>query len=149
MFCLMLERAMAQRRACNRAPAIKLFVGPIVSGFQRFRLQSRRTIDDVTRVVQVPVAGDDASLAAHLRIKPGARVRGLDVKGSGGDTVGNGPIDSAPEYVFAIVVHAEDEAAVDHDSDRMQPVRNSFVIASQVLPFVASRQVAGSQGLKA
>src|SRR5215472_7906671 len=31
----------------------------------------------------------------------------------------------------------------------MQPVSNSFVIASQVLPFVAARQVAGSQGLKA
>src|SRR5260370_9927136 len=149
MLCLMLERAMSQRCPRNRAPAIKLLVGPIVSGFQHLRLQSCRTIDNVPRVIQVPVAGDDASLAPHLRIKPGARVRGLDVKGGGSDAVGNGPIYGAPEYVFAIVVHAEDEAAVNHDAKRMQPVRNGFVIPSEVLPFVAAREVAGVQGLKA
>src|SRR5260370_1802144 len=140
MFGLMLERAMSQRRPRNRAPAIKLFVGPIVSGFQHLRLQSCRMIHHVTCVIQVPVAGDDAPLAAHLRIKPGARVRGLDVKGGGSDPVSNGPIYGAPEYVVAILVHAEDEAAVDHDSKRMQPVSNSIVIPSQVLPFVAARQ---------
>jgi len=63
--------------------------------------------------------------------------------------VSNRPIHGAPEYVFAIVIHAEDEAAVDHDSQRMQPVGNRFVIPPKVLSFVAARQVAGSQGLKA
>src|ERR1700681_2408112 len=140
---------MPQRRTRNRAPAIKLFVSPIVTGFQRFRPQPRRMIDHVTRVVQVPVTTDDASRAAHLRIQPSAWVRSLNVKGSGGNAVRNGPIDCAPEYVFAVVVHAEDEAAIDHNSQRILPIGDRFVIAPEVLPLVAARQVAGSQRLKA
>src|SRR5215472_2304327 len=116
MLDLVFDRAVPQRRPRNRAPTIELFVGPIISGFQNLRLQPCWTIHHMPRVIEVPVAGDDSSFTAHARIKPGAGIGSLYVKGGRCDAVLDGPIHRAPEHIFSIVIHTEYKAAVDHDS---------------------------------
>ena len=64
---LMLPRLVRARGAGDRRPAIELAVGPVVARFEGGRRQTRRPIDDVAGVVQIPVPGRDASLLLHLR----------------------------------------------------------------------------------
>src|ERR1700682_2059529 len=53
------------------APAIELSVGSPVAALQLNRLQACRAKDDVARVVEVPVAVEQASLCLHPRIECG------------------------------------------------------------------------------
>src|SRR5437667_4620759 len=61
----------------------------------------------------------------------------------------HGPIDGACEDAFVVVIHAENEAAVDHHSQVMEPADCGVVIAIQVLPLVVIAKVGGADGLKA
>ena len=67
----------------------------------------------------------------------------------GRDAVLDRPVDGSPKHVLVVVVHAEDEAAVDHDSELVQPVGDGRVVAAQVLALVAACQVPRSQRLEA
>src|SRR5437899_3199396 len=127
-----------QRGAGDRSPAIELAIGPIVAGLQGFGLEQRGAIDDVAGVVESPVAGEHAAFADHAGVQLGSGIGGLNVEGRGGDAVVDGPVYGATEHVFAVVIHAKDKAAVDHDAERVEAVGYSFVVAAEVLPFVAS-----------
>ena len=78
----------------------------------------------------------------------GSGIGRLNVKGCRGDAVIDGPVYGATEDVFAVVIHAEDKAAVDHDAEGVQAVGDSLVVAAEVLPLVASLEVAGGEGLE-
>jgi hypothetical protein len=64
------------------------------------------------------------------------------------DAVLDRPVDGAGKDIGIIVVHAEDEAAIDHDSEAMQPLGHRLVVASQILQLVAAPQVIRRQGLE-
>ena len=53
------------------------------------------------------------------------------------------------EHVLVVLVHAEDEAAVDHDAEAVQPVGDGGVVAAEVLALVAAREIAGRERLEA
>src|SRR5262245_50334901 len=61
----------------------------------------------------------------------------LDVEGRRGDALFDRPVDSSPEDIAIVAVHAEDEAAVDHDAEVMQTARDLRVVAAEILPLVA------------
>src|SRR6266700_6493108 len=138
VFGLMLERAMMQRGARDRSPPIKLTIRPVVPVLQGLGLESRRTIDDVSGVVEIPVSRQHASFPHHAGMQLRSWIWRLNMKRCGGNAVLNSPIYRAPEHVFTIIIHAKDKAPVDHDAKRVQAVGNSLVVAAQVLPFVAS-----------
>src|SRR3984957_13948069 len=105
----MLQRAVVPRGACNRSPAIKLTIGPVVSRLQRFRPELRRPINHMPGVVEIPITGEHASLANHVRMQFRPGVRSLDMKRSRGDAVFYSPVNRSLEHVFAIIIHAENE----------------------------------------
>src|ERR1700749_2995203 len=53
----------------------------------------------------------------------------------------NGPVHRAPEDIFSIIIHAKHKTPINHDAERVQAIRNSLIVAPEVLPFVASLQV--------
>ncbi len=57
---------------------------------------------------------DHPPLREHSFIERRARVRREDVERGGLDALLDGPLDGALEHAFVVVVHAEDEAAIDH-----------------------------------
>ena len=71
------------------------------------------------------------------------------MKGGRGNPVVNGPVHRSLEHVFAVVVHAEHKAAVDHDAERMKAIGDGLVIPAQVLPLVAAFQVLRRQRFEA
>ena len=60
----------------------------------------------------------------------------------------HGPIHRPLEHVRVVVIHPEDEAAVDHDAEVVQPLRDGGIIASQVLALVAQREIVGRERLE-
>ena len=70
------------------------------------------------------------------------------MKGRRGDAVLDGPIHGPLKHVLVIVVHPEDEAAVDHDPQVMEPIRHGRIVAAQVLALVAADEIAGCEGLE-
>ena len=129
---------MMQRGARNGSPAIKLTICPVVPPFQGLGLELRGPIDDMSGVVEIPVSRQHASFPHHagMQLRPG--IGRLNMKGCCGDPLVDGPIYRALEHVFAVIIHTKDKAAVDHDAERVQAICNCLVVATQVLPFVAS-----------
>jgi hypothetical protein len=60
----------------------------------------------------------------------------------------DGPIHGSSKNVL-VVIHAEDEAPVDHDAEVMESVGDRGVVASEVLALVAARQIARRERLEA
>src|SRR5260370_42424729 len=118
----------------NRSPSVKLLIRPIVSPLQGLRPQFGGLIDDVSRIVKIPISRQHASLPHHARMQLRSRIRRLNMKRRGGDTLLNGPIYRAPEHVFAVIIHSEDEAPIDHDAERVHAVRNGLVVAAEFVP---------------
>jgi len=108
-------------------------------------MQARGLIDDVPGVVFVPVARQDPALRFHAREQPRAWVRGLDVKRRGRDAVLDGPIHRPLEHVPVVVIHPEDEAAVDHDAEVVQALRHGGIVAAEILTLVAAGKVRRGQ----
>ena len=73
----------------------------------------------------------------------------LNVKGRGGDAVLDRPFDRARENSLVVFVHPEDEAAVDHHPETVQPTNRRGIVAAQVLILPLLRQVRGIQRFKA
>jgi hypothetical protein len=58
------------------------------------------------------------------------------------------PIHRPSENALVIVVHPEDEAAVDHDPELVKAVGDCGVVTPQVLPFVAPDEIAWRKRLE-
>src|SRR4051812_7402611 len=114
MFCLMLERAVLERSVRNRGPSVEFAICPIVAVLEFLGSQACRTVNDVPRVVSIPVASHDSTFTFHLGKQPGAWIRCLNVKRRRGDPVLNRPVDSPFEDIGFILVHSENKTAVDH-----------------------------------
>ena len=98
-------------------------------------------------VVEIPVARRRCDpRSSHAREQPRARIRRLDVKRRRRDAVLDRPVHRPPEHVLIVVVHAEDEAAVDHDAEAVQPVGDGRVVAAQILALVAAARGCRASG---
>ena len=102
----------------------------------------------MTGVEEVPVARDHPPFGLHAGEQSRAGIRRLDVKRRGRDAVLDRPIHGPPEHIGVVVVHAEDEAAVDHDAERVQPAGHGRVVPAEVLSLVALHQIAGRERLE-
>src|SRR5207253_5410563 len=74
----------------------------------------------MTRVVERPVAMQDSPLRLHLSKERRCRIRSKNVKCGTLQPVLFNPLRSAREYVFAVVIEAEDERAVHLNAIVMQ-----------------------------
>ena len=99
-------------------------------------------------VVQVPVARHDAALLLHAGEQPRAGIRCLDVEGRRRNAVLDRPVHGPSKHIVVIVIHTEDEAAVDHDPQIVEPIRHGRVVTAQVLALVAADEIAGCEGLE-
>src|SRR5262245_55266448 len=124
----------------NRTPAIERFVSPVITTLELLRRKTVRSIDDLPGVVEIPVVYRDAILCRHFCEKRGPRIRREDVKGRGRYSGFNRPIDRARKYIAVVSVEAEDEAAIDHDSETVQPPHNFTIAAPEVLAFAGNLQ---------
>src|SRR5262245_40581564 len=115
----------------NRAPTIESLVGPIISALQFFRCQAGWPIDDMTRVVEVPVLCDNPILGGHLSKHRRSGIWGEDVKCSRSDSALNGPIDSARKDVRVFAIQSKDETAIDHDAKAVQPPHHFTIITAK------------------
>ena len=87
----------------------------------------------MTRVVAIPIACFDPVLSNHFREEGRAGVRRQDVKSGGGNSGLDGPIHGASKNIPVIAVETKDEAAIDHDSETVQPPRHLTIVAPQIL----------------
>ena len=67
----------------------------------------------MSRVVEIPVSVQQASLPFQLAEKWRARIGGQNVKGRALQSMLFHPVDGSFEYLRAIMIEAEDKAAVD------------------------------------
>ena len=100
-------------------------------------------------VEEIPIAREQASFALHAGVESGARIRRLNMKSRGRNAVLDGPIHGAMEDVFSVIIHTENEAAIDHDAERVQAIGDRFVVAAEVLALVAAFQVFRRERLEA
>src|SRR5262249_61878232 len=59
------------------------------------------------------------------------------------------PLSRRPAHALVFGVQAEDEAAVDHDAEAVQPPRDGRIVTPEVLAFVASGEVGRRKRLEA
>src|SRR5438067_1645130 len=71
-----------------------------------------RLEDDMGGVVQRPVFMQESALLFHLAEKWSSRVGSEYVEGSAFEPIGFDPLDGGLENILAVVIEAEDEAAV-------------------------------------
>src|SRR3984893_1844645 len=133
----------------DRAPTIKISIGSPVAALQLVWLQVRGAKDHVARVVEIPVAMQQASLGLHPCVQCRVRVRRQDMKGGGLDAIRDGPLDGSIEHIGAVVVHAEHEAAVDHDSEVVEPANRGVIIPTNILVLALISEVGGVHRLEA
>src|SRR5213595_3224636 len=117
----------------DRIPTIKLFIGPVVTVFELLRGKTRGTIDHMTCVVEIPIAGFDTVTRSHLREERCAGIRCENVKGRGGNAILDGPIDGPSEHIPVITVQTENKAAVNHNPQVIQPARHLAITAPKIL----------------
>ena len=89
--------------------------------------------------------------AASRRCEPRARVRGHDVERRRLDAAAHRPLDGPREDRRVVVVHAEDEGAVDHDAEVVQAADGGVVVGrgAEVLRLAGAQQVRLVQRLEA
>src|SRR6185437_13548825 len=90
-----------------------------------------------------------SALSFHSLEETRAGIGRLNMERGGSDPMLDGPIDRSPKHIRPIFVHAEDEAAVDHDAQAMKAIGDGFVIAPEILSLVALGEVAGQEGFEA
>ena len=76
----------------------------------------------MARVIEIPVTRGDAAIGFHAREESRAGIRRLNVIRRRRQTVLDSPFDRPLEDRLVIVIHTEDEAAVDHDAEVVQPL---------------------------
>ena len=130
-------------------PTVEVVVGAPVSCLQLGRLQASWFEDHVAGVVSVPIPVQQPILGLHPGVEGRVRVGRQDVEGRGFDPLLDRPLDRPLEDVRAVVVHAEDKAAVDHHTEVVQPPDGRRVVAADVLVFPLLLQVVAVDGLEA
>lgn len=75
------------RPAQDRTPLIELLVGAPVARLQRLRCQPRGLVDDVARVIQIPIVMQQPPLARDARVERRARIRRQDMERRGLDAM--------------------------------------------------------------
>src|SRR5581483_4790178 len=104
-------------RPGNRTPGVEFFVCPVVSIFQFSRRKSPGLVDDMPRVIEIPVTRRDTPRCCHFGEKPRAWVRCKNMKRGRGDAVVNRPIDGTTKHVAVVIIESEHEAPVNHDAE--------------------------------
>src|SRR5690242_3668509 len=99
-------------------------------------------------IVEIPIAMEQTSLRLHALVEGGVGIGCQDMEGCCLDTLSNGPLDGSIKYAFVVLVHAENEARVDHDAEVMQAADRSGVVAIEVLEFALLAQVRGAERLE-
>ena len=133
----------------DRAPAVEVPVGPPVPRLELLRPHAARFEHDVPRVVEVPVAVPDAAVLLHAIEERRARIGREDVEGRGLDPLLDGPAHGAVEDTRVVLVHAEDEAAVHHHAQAVQPPDRLRVVAVEVLDLALGAEARGIERLEA
>ena len=135
--------------AQNRSPSIEVAIRAVIAILERARGHARGPEDCVARVVQIPVVRRDAPLRLHTRVQRGAGIRRQDVERRRLDPLGDRPVHRAVEHRLVIRIHAEDETAVDHHAEAVQPPDRGGVVAVEILKLVLLAQVAWVERLEA
>src|SRR5262249_19026990 len=58
------------------------------------------------------------------------------------------PLDGALEHALVVVIHPEDETAVDHDPEIVEAPGHRRIIASEILALAAAAEVVGRERLE-
>ena len=142
--------AVGEGGAPDTAPAVEVAVRAPVAGLELLGRHAGRREDRVSRVVEVPVAARDASLGGESPLQPGAWVRRHDMERRRLDAPAHGPLDCVREDGRVVMIHAEDEGAVDHDAEVVQAADGGVVPgkAAEVLRFAGAAQVRLAQRLE-
>src|SRR5205085_6721692 len=130
-------------------PAVKVAIGAMIARLQRVGGEAGRAVDDMAGVVEVPVRAEDPALGGERLVEAGPGIGRLDVEGGGGDSVAYRPVDGAVEHVRPVLVHSEDEGAVDHDAEITEAPRHRRIVAGEVLLLVACPEVRRVEGFEA
>src|SRR5678816_1218611 len=91
-------------------------VDPPIASLKLFRSHVLRPEDGMARVIQGPVAMQDAAFRFHLAKQRGRRIWSEDVEGGALQTILFNPLRCVRENIFAIVIETEDERAVHLDA---------------------------------
>ena len=142
------ERFVRRRSPKDVAPAIELFIRPVITTLKFFGRQKRGAIDNVARVVQVPVPRNDSVLCGHVGEQRSTWVRRQHVESGRGDSNLDGPVYSPSEDVRVISVQTEYEAAVNHDAEAVEPADYVTVTAAEVLPLPGAFEAPVGKSLK-
>src|SRR5205814_10004178 len=129
--------------------AIKIPIGAPVASFQSLGREFCRAIDDMARVVEIPVAMEKTPLLCHALVQGSGRVGSENVKGRGFNALLDGPFDGPVKDGFVIIVHAKNEAPIDHDPKIVQTLDSSMIVSIQILILVLLLQIRSAERFKA
>src|SRR6266567_1660140 len=102
----------------------------------------------MARVVELPVAMQETPLLRHTLVQGSGRVGSKNVKGSGFNSLLDGPFHGTIKDGFVIIVHAKHKTPVDHDSKIMQTLDSSVIVSIQILVFVLFPQIRRAERFK-
>src|SRR5205823_12815579 len=86
-------------------------------------------------VVQIPIAMEQPPFCLHPLMQRGVGIRGEDVEGGGLDALLDRPFDGPLEDIRPVMIHPENEAAVDHDTEVVEALHSRCVVTPDVLVF--------------
>ena len=93
-----LECRMIAARLGNGTPGVELFVRPVVPSLQFFCREPVGLVDDMPRVIEIPVTRRDTPRCFHFAKKRRAGVRCENVERCRGDAIVDCPIDRTTKW---------------------------------------------------
>ena len=106
--------------AGNGTPAVHLFPGALVAVRQLLHGHALRLKDHVLRIVQIPIAREDAAFALQPGKQRGARKRRQHRKARQIDPGADGKFHRGIKYVGRVVIQPEHEAALHRNAVPVQ-----------------------------
>ena len=103
----------------------------------------------MARVVEIPVTVDQSALSLDTLVQRSTRIGRENVEGRGLDSLPDRPLDGPLEDGRVVLVHAKNEAAIDHHS---QVVETSYclpVVAAEILELALGLETLRVQRLEA
>src|SRR5215813_9445959 len=129
----MLERLVCGCRSEDVAPAVKLFIRPVIAVLQFFWGDARRVIDNMACVVQVPVPGCNPVLRVHPREQFSSGIRRQNMKSCSSDSTFDSPVHGLTKDVAVISIQTKHKAPIDHDAEVIESSNNLGVATAEVL----------------
>src|SRR5882757_2651380 len=71
------------------------------------------------------------------------------MKGTSSQRILYRPVHGSFKHVRIVVIQSKDETAIDHDTERMKTADGLFVIATDVLSFVALEEIVAAERFEA